>query len=92
MPRVILVAIAALAAATSFGTSPSRASGNAPWCALISLGQGSTYLDCQYFSFEDCYRRANILAGNRGFCNVSPYYAAGSPEQRQTRSRRAHPY
>ena len=64
----------------------------ASWCAVIELSKGSAYWDCQYSSFDDCYRRGNILAGNRGFCNPSPYYVAGSAEQRQTRNRRAHPY
>jgi hypothetical protein len=48
------------------------------------------YWDCQYHSFEDCYRRGKILAGNSGFCNPSPYYVAGSAEQRQTRKRHAY--
>ena len=83
---------AALVATTLFGTSTSRAYGDAPWCAQIVVGRGGVYWDCQYRSFEDCYRRGNILAGNRGFCNPSPYYVAGSAEQRQTRNRRARPY
>ena len=33
---------AALLAAMCFGTSPSRAYGNAPWCAVITL-QGDVY-------------------------------------------------
>ena len=41
----------------------------APWCAMVETGIGSMHWDCQYHSFEDCYRRGNILAGNRGFCN-----------------------
>jgi hypothetical protein len=47
---------------------------NAPWCAVISLGNGSTYWDCQYASIEQC--RPNVLAGNRGFCNPNPYFVA----------------
>jgi hypothetical protein len=65
--------VAALAAATSFGTSPSHASGNAPWCAVIEIGTGSIYWDCQYPTFEACYHLGNILAGNRGFCNLNPW-------------------
>jgi hypothetical protein len=65
--------IAALAAAMSFGTSPSRAYGDAPWCAQISGGRGSVYWDCQYPSFEACYHLGNILAGNRGFCTLNPW-------------------
>ena len=78
MIRTILVA----AAAASISFSPRYAEGaQAPWCALIDMGTGDWYWDCQYGSFEDCYRRGNILAGNRGFCTPSPYYAAGPAEQ-----------
>jgi len=56
------------------------------------LGPGNAYWDCQYRSFEDCYHRGMILAGNRGFCNPSPYYGPGYAEQRQTRKRTARPY
>ena len=64
---------AGLAVATLFGTSTSQAYGDAPWCAAINIGKDTVYQDCQYRSFEDCYRRGNILAGNRGFCNVNPW-------------------
>jgi hypothetical protein len=88
MMRAILVTAAALA---SVSFSPGHAVGAAaPWCAVIELAVGSVYWDCQYHSFEDCYRRGNILAGNRGFCNHSPYYGPGYAEQRQTRKRRAY--
>jgi hypothetical protein len=67
MIRTILVAAAALA---SVSFSPGHAQGaQASWCAVINQGRGSVYWDCQYYSFEDCYRRGNILAGNIGFCN-----------------------
>ena len=90
MIRTILVATAALA---SVSFNPGHAeSAQAPWCAVIGTGRDSVYWDCQYHSFDDCYSRGNILAGNRGFCNPSPYYVAGSAEQRQTRKRRARPY
>ena len=87
MTHINLVAIAGLAAAF-FGPQPVQAY-QAPWCAVIQLGPGSNYWDCQYHSFEDCYRRGNILAGNIGFCNPSPYYVAGPADQRQTRKRSA---
>ena len=86
MMRAILVAAAALA-------SVGHAEGaEAPWCAMIENGKGSVYWDCQYSSFDDCYRRGDILAGNRGFCNPSPYYVAGYAEQRQSRKRRVRPH
>jgi hypothetical protein len=83
MIRTILVAAAALA---SVSFSPRHAEGaQAPWCAVITIGQDSVYWDCQYHSFEDCYRRGKILAGNSGFCNPSPYYVAGSSGKRRAR-------
>ena len=63
--------VAALAAATSFGTSPSHAYGDAPWCAVINIGAGTVYWDCQYRTVEECV--PNVLAGNRGFCNLNPW-------------------
>ena len=69
---------AALSAATSFETSPSHAFGNAPWCAVINIGTGTVYWDCQYPTFEACYHLGNILARNRGFCNLNP---AAGPSQ-----------
>ena len=89
MTRVILIATVAIA---SVSFSPGHAeSAAASWCAVINLGPGSVHWDCQYRSFDDCYRRGMILAGNRGFCNPSPYYVAGSAQQSQTVKRRARP-
>ena len=89
MMRTILVAAAALAS-VSFSLEHAEGA-EAPWCAVISFGTGSSYWDCQYRSFEDCYRRGNILAGNRGFCNPSPYYVANAAEHTRSVKRRARP-
>jgi hypothetical protein len=53
----------------------------APWCAVISKGDGDAYWDCHYSSIEEC--RPTILAGNRGFCNPNPNWIGwyGSPER-----------
>ena len=88
MTRFILATIAALVGVIA-GLQPAQAY-EAPWCAVIENSTGSVYWDCQYSSFEDCYRRGNILGGNRGFCNPSPYYVANAPEQRRS-ARRARP-
>jgi len=88
MTRMIFAAVAALAGVF---VGPQPAEARAPWCAVINLGTGSVYWDCQYRSFEDCYHRGVVLAGNRGFCNPSPYYVPGYAEQRQTRKRTARP-
>jgi hypothetical protein len=91
MIRPILMAAVALAS-VSVGPRHAEAS-EAPWCAVINLGTGSVYWDCQYRSFEECYSKGNILAGNRGVCNPSPYYVAPSgAEHRQPRKRRARPH
>ena len=91
MTRMNLVAIAGAGLAGAFfGLQPVQAY-QAPWCAVIQLGPGSNYWDCQYHSFEDCYRRGNILGGNRGFCNSSPYYAANAAEHPRSAKRRALP-
>ena len=89
MTRLIFAAIAALAG-MFFGLHPAQAY-EAPWCAMIQHGTGSVYWDCQYRSFEDCYRRGNILGGNRGFCNPSPYYVANAAGHTRSAKRRAPP-
>ena len=89
MTHLILIATAAFASVT-VGSQPAQAYA-APWCAAIEVAKGSVYWDCQYRSFEDCYRRGNILAGNRGFCNPSPYYAANTTEYRRSAKRHARP-
>ena len=63
-----MATVIVLAASVS-GQHPAKAY-EAPWCAVISDG----YWDCQYRSIEEC--RPNVLAGNRGWCNPSPYYVA----------------
>ena len=63
--------IAALAG-VFVGLQPAKA--QAPWCAVITIGEDSVYWDCRYSSIEQC--RPNVLAGNRGFCNPNPYFAA----------------
>jgi hypothetical protein len=89
MTRSILLTGAALIA-VSIGSLSAKAS-EAPWCAVINQGTGSVYEDCQYRSFDDCYRRGNILGGNRGFCNPSPYYVANAAGHTRSAKRRARP-
>ena len=89
MVRTILVAAVALAS-VSVGPRHTNAS-EAPWCAVIETNKGSVYWDCQYRSFEECYRKGNVLAGNRGFCNPSPYYVANAAGHTRSAKRRARP-
>src|SRR5262245_28447472 len=55
----------------------------APWCAVTSGGDGDMHWDCHYRSIEECL--PNVLAGNRGWCNPSPYFV---PAERHQNSRR----
>jgi len=66
-----VTATAVVAMAITFHVSSGRAFGDAPWCAVIALGEGDVFWDCQYRTVEECV--PNVVAGNRGFCNVNPY-------------------
>jgi Protein of unknown function (DUF3551) len=71
------LAIATCTVLTVCGSSPSHALyGNAPWCAVQSIGPGDLSEACIYPDFESC--RSQVIAGNRGFCNTNPYLA-GQP-------------
>ncbi|MCK9918425.1 DUF3551 domain-containing protein [Microbacteriaceae bacterium K1510] len=86
--RKILIA-AVFVTAMLFDLRPAPAGWTAPWCAVLTLGNGDAYWDCQYASVEAC--RPNVLAGNRGFCNPNPAWnpaAAVSP--RKVRRHRVH--
>jgi hypothetical protein len=73
MKRLMLL-IAAAAAILGFADSPgqAQATGNAPWCAEINYGNGDIVHECYYQSAEQCVTQ--IVGGNRGFCNVNPYW------------------
>lgn len=75
------VLCAGIGAATSFGVSTSWAStyGHASWCAVMDQGAGNVMWNCEYDSVEEC--APNVLAGNRGFCNVNPYWQGGQTRQ-----------
>jgi hypothetical protein len=85
--RTTLVAVAAVAAAGFVGPQAANAY-TAPWCAVTNYGNGSMYWDCQYSSIEQC--QPNVLAGNRGWCNLNPYFVPyASAPQKHYRKRHA---
>ncbi len=59
--------------------------GDAPWCAVINLGTGDMVWQCYYRSVEEC--APNVVAGNRGFCNLNPYWTGGHTPSPAARSR-----
>src|ERR1019366_8811019 len=70
----LMLAVAALTAALCLNVPASQAYGDAPWCAVVSIGAGDVEWDCHYYSVEECV--PNVLAGNRGFCNHNPAWHA----------------
>ncbi len=73
MMRLISVGAAAAAAlCLSVSASQAQYSGEARWCAVVSIGTGGVHWDCYYNTVEACV--PNVLAGNRGFCQLNPYY------------------
>jgi hypothetical protein len=89
----LTTAIAAVAAAMCLQVSTSQAQyyGDAPWCAVLQIGTGSVTWHCYYRTVEECV--PNVLAGNRGSCNLNPYFTAArgpATTARPTRHKRQH--
>lgn len=82
----LLLGAAALIAALSFDSPASRAGGNAPWCGVVDYGDGGVTWECVYRSFAECY--PNVIAGNKGSCNLNPY---GPGPQPPAVAQRKHP-
>jgi hypothetical protein len=70
--RTALITSAALIAFTALPNVASAQYGPAPWCAVVSVGNGDVYWDCEYATAAEC--APNVIAGNRGFCNRNPYF------------------
>ena len=71
--RTALLSAAAVAACIALPTGARAQYGSAPWCAVVSIGNGGVYWDCEYATAAEC--APNVIAGNRGFCNLNPYVA-----------------
>jgi hypothetical protein len=76
MKRLAL-SIVASAAILCFDIPGSHAQGNAPWCAVMEVGSGGVERFCEYYTIEACV--PNVIAGNRGFCQMNPYYTPPPP-------------
>lgn len=87
MKRIMQAAVGVAALLLLDISSSYAGYGDAPWCAVINVGTGEVYWDCQYQTFAACV--PNVVAGNRGFCNVNPTYrpAAGAPAKHYVRRR-----
>lgn len=82
-----LTVLLLVAAVASAGDTTAAKAAEASWCAVIATSEDSVYWDCQYRSFEEC--QPHVLAGNRGWCNPSPYYVPGAADARRPAKRRA---
>ena len=89
MTRIAL-AVAALAAVLCLNISSTKAqiTGHAPWCAVMEIGAGEVERDCEYFSIEQCV--PNVIAGNRGVCQMNPSYRGPPPPYPPPRHHRRH--
>jgi hypothetical protein len=87
MKQMIFAATATLVF-TGLGLQPAAADYyGAPWCAVISMGDGDMQWDCEFRTIDEC--RPNVLAGNRGWCNPNPYFAATpAPAERRRHGKR----
>jgi hypothetical protein len=74
MIRFVLSTSVVAASLMCLNASPGHAQtfGDAPWCAVVNVGAGEIQWDCEYRTVQEC--TPNVLAGNRGFCNVNPYW------------------
>ncbi len=72
MRLALSIAAAAAILRCEAPSSQGQTHGNAPWCAVTDQGTGEIVWDCEYRTVEECV--PNVLAGNRGFCNVNPYW------------------
>jgi hypothetical protein len=86
----LLIAAATLAAALGSASGPGMAAtvGYAPWCAVQDLGTGDVVWDCEFQSAEQC--APQVVAGNRGFCNLNPSWPPYQPVPPPPHHRRHH--
>jgi hypothetical protein len=77
--RMVLVALAALAAASAVDVRPSSAAPK-PWCAQIYDRGGDGGRTCGYVSWEQCRATTGL---QEGFCLPNPAYLTASIEPRR---------
>ncbi|HZP78610.1 MAG TPA: DUF3551 domain-containing protein [Pseudolabrys sp.] len=80
---IVLASVLWIAAA-----SPSYAYGDERWCAVSNRGMGWVVWDCQYRTWQECV--PNVIAGNRGFCNLNPGWEPRAAPARHKRRHHRH--
>jgi hypothetical protein len=68
-------------AAAVFAATPGHAAtwGHAKWCAVTNNGGDDLMWECVYDTVEEC--QPFILAGNRGYCSLNPYWRGPNQPQ-----------
>ena len=74
---MIAAAVVGLCASASAGHAQTY--GDAPWCAVVSPTDGNIQWACYYRTAAEC--APNVIAGQRGFCNVNPYWTGARVAQ-----------
>jgi|SRR5271165_249327 len=62
--------VAAVVAIAVFGSLSASHAHEGPWCAVTNDGAGDMHWNCSMRTIEQC--RLEVIAGNRGFCNLNP--------------------
>jgi len=87
MRKLLIAAVFIAAMLLDIRPAPAQ---EGPWCAVVSIGWGDLQRDCHYASLEEC--RPNVIAGNRGFCEMNPnwpgWYGRAEGEPRPARPHR----
>jgi hypothetical protein len=83
MTRMVPIALILLFG-LALSPQSARAEGTARWCAVYSVSGGNVREDYNYRTVEAC--RKNIIAGDRGTCNMNPRYS-GDAESKPPRRR-----
>jgi hypothetical protein len=83
-------AFAALAVLTCVQVRSGHAQyyGDARWCVL-QIGTGAVVWHCYYRTAEEC--TPNVVAGNRGSCNLNPYGPAAQGPAAQPKRHKRYP-
>ncbi len=72
----LTIAAGVTALCASAAASHAQTYGDAQWCAVVSPTDGNIQWDCFYHTAAEC--APNVIAGQRGFCNVNPYWTGGA--------------
>jgi len=80
MRAIIKLSVAAIPVLFVSGVSQAAPLYEGPWCGVYS-GRSAGAPNCTFRTFEEC--RMEMVAGNRGHCNINPTYSGPPPRARK---------